>query len=137
MQIFHDWSFVIDIISIYTLFWYELCVPTVPFCLMEPVNVQLPPLMPESIYDMHGGYNYTPSLWGHREERAYSALQSDPPSSKTEGSARGDFKKSAPENTGSTTENTGRLLFMVVLLAIYMNFPYSICSYVSLLVSAF
>lgn len=119
MQIFHDWSFVIDIISIYTLFWYELCVPTVPFCLMEPVNVQLPPLMPESIYDMHGGYNYTPSLWGHREERAYSALQSDPPSSKTEGSARGDFKKSAPENTGPTTENTGRLHFCIVSLWLF------------------
>lgn len=74
---------------------------------MEPVNVQLAPLMPEGLYDMHGGYNYTPSLWGHREDRTFSALQPDPPSSRAENSTRGDIKNQPSENIGSSSENTG------------------------------
>lgn len=74
---------------------------------MEPVNVQLAPLMPDGLYDMHGGYNYTPSLWSHREDRTFSALQPDPPSSRAENSTRGDIKKQPSENIGSSSENTG------------------------------
>lgn len=74
---------------------------------MEPVNVQLAPLMPDGLYDMHGGYNYTPSLWGHREDRTFSALQPDPPSSRSENSTRSDIKKQSSENNGSSSENTG------------------------------
>lgn len=73
---------------------------------MEPVNVQLAPLMPDGLYDMHGGYNYTPSLWGHREDRTFSALQPDPPSSRSENSTRSDIKKQSSENNGSSSENT-------------------------------
>lgn len=55
---------------------------------------------------MHGGYNYTPSLWGHREDRTFSALQPDPPSSRAENSTRSDIKKQPSENIGSSSENT-------------------------------
>lgn len=96
----------LKIISIHSI-WYELLRVVTTSRLMEPVNVQLAPLMPDGLYDMHGGYNYTPSLWGHREDRTFSALQPDPPSSRSENSTRSDIKKQSSENNGSSSENTG------------------------------
>lgn len=77
---------------------------------MEPVNVQLAPLMPDGLYDIHGGYNYTPSLWGHtgREERTYSSLHTDTSSNRSENTTRAESKKHSAENTGSSAENAGR-----------------------------
>lgn len=96
----------LKIISIHSI-WYELLRVVTTSRLMEPVNVQLAPLMPDGLYDMHGGYNYTPSLWGHREDRTFSALQPDPPSSRSENSTRSDIKKQSSENNGPSSENTG------------------------------
>lgn len=81
--------------------------------IMDPVGIQIAPVMGESLYEFssHGntGYSYATSLWQGKEERGYQSMAQDTATRRNDGQTREVTRRSTASDVEIKTPVEGNV----------------------------